>query len=234
MPRRFNEAIRHFGRILQEKWWYGLFFVILELSKDRLAAWGNKQIDENAGWLMETLTSIASYLGAAPLSWTIAAAVVVLISLFVHSYFFDPASAPVKENHAPKSEAPSAAPSKNLETLKAAQEHIRALAEPSIQGPVYEHWDSVEVFTVAQAVCLWCDQEPMSDFHYRTKRTGKISAVEQMFVGAISDKFLSVDSSKNGFAVVGDYSKSLVRRCDLVGFAESKEQRPKFLYPEER
>ena len=64
-------------------------FVIWELAKDRLAAWTNTKIDENAGVVMKAITQALDYLASAPLTWTILFAVVVMLVLFVHSYYVE-------------------------------------------------------------------------------------------------------------------------------------------------
>ena len=231
MAKRFGRATRRFFRILREKWWIALWFVIWELAKDRVANWGNSQIDEKSGWFMEFLASTANSLASAPLGWTIAAAIFVLVGLFVHSYFFDSSAAPVTGPALPISSQPK-------------QPQLGSGATPSIANRVigratplltFDQWDEVDTFTVAQAACLWCEVKP-EVFLYSSLRdqNPNIAAVNQMLVSEMKAGRLAFDSSDNAFASIGTYDKSYVERSDLLVLAERRQQKPKFLYPEER
>ena len=58
----------------------------------------------------------------------------------------------------------------------------------------------------------------------------RIAAIVQALSGAIATNSLAADSSHNALASIGDYSKSLVTRRALQGFAASKGERPQFLF----
>ena len=231
MAKRFGRAARRSFRTLREKWWIALWFVIWELAKDRVANWGNSQIDENSGWFMEFLASTANSLASAPLGWTIAAAIFVMVGLFVHSYFFDSSTAPVTGPALPTNSQPKQPPL----VRDAAQSALASLMGTATPLLAFDQWDAVDTFTVAQAACLWCEVNPDA-LHYSSlrDRNSNIAAVDQMLVAEMKAGRLAFDSSDNMYASIGTYDKSYVERSGLLVLAELKGQKPKFLYPEKR
>lgn len=51
-----------------------------------------------------------------------------------------------------------------------------------------------------------------------------------MLTGAIASGELKADTKTNVMASIGDHKKSLVTRADLMAFAESRKERPAFLF----
>jgi hypothetical protein len=92
-------------------------------------------------------------------------------------------------------------------------------------------WAFADVLTVEQAACLWVGSDPAADPHSRSPdEVTNIAAINQTLSGAIAMNSLVADSSRNVLASIGDYSKSLVTRRALQLFAESKGERPRFLF----
>ena len=92
-------------------------------------------------------------------------------------------------------------------------------------------WALVDFFTVRQAACLWVGAEPKENVWFPNgAQKDQIAAIEQMLTGAIQFGVLHADASANPLRVIGDHSKTLVARMDLRAFAESKNQRPTFLF----
>ena len=59
----------------------------MEIARDRAAEWANRKIDEHAGGVVNaSIDFIANYLSY-PIAWTVIAAIVILLFLFIHSYF---------------------------------------------------------------------------------------------------------------------------------------------------
>lgn len=83
----FSRAGLRFLRQVRKKWWLAIPFVIWEIIKDRLAEWANNQIDEKADTVMQTVVRIVEYVSSTPLGWTISIAIVVVVGLFIHSYW---------------------------------------------------------------------------------------------------------------------------------------------------
>jgi hypothetical protein len=92
-------------------------------------------------------------------------------------------------------------------------------------------WAFADVLTVEQAACLWVRSDPAANQYRRCPdEVTRIAAIVQALSGAIATNSLAADSSRNALASIGDYSKSLVTRRALQGFAESKGERPQFLF----
>lgn len=99
---------------------------------------------------------------------------------------------------------------------------------------IFDEWDLVDIFTVGQAACLWCELRPESSYQYQKGKDSRIVAIEQMLVAEHKNGLLPLDSSNNALSFIGDYSSSFVSRADLKALAEKKGKKPKFLYLEER
>jgi hypothetical protein len=92
-------------------------------------------------------------------------------------------------------------------------------------------WALVDAFTVEQAACLWGGIDPSTTRFNRTQsETAQIAANAQLLSAAVQSGDLPADSSLNALAMIGDYSKSLIRADELRTFAEKKDQRPAFLF----
>jgi len=105
-------------------------------------------------------------------------------------------------------------------------------------------WDAVQRFQLLQAACLWMDKTPSQ----RTMASAEGAAIATMFLDAMRDGRLpndieSMDSerARQTYASLqwfGPIQRSQlgipIRRDDLRKFAEDTQQRPAFLFPEDR
>jgi hypothetical protein len=101
----------------------------------------------------------------------------------------------------------------------------------------YAAWASADTLTVEQAAYLWAGIDPSSSSSFWTLTSHERAAVAprlQMIQGAIAAGELAADSSTNAYAAVGNFVSSLVRRGDLMKFAEARGERPAFLFPPAR
>ncbi len=97
--------------------------------------------------------------------------------------------------------------------------------------PDFAAWALADALTVEQAACLWVGANPTdSSFRRPTAQRDRIAAVQQMLTSAIQSGKLPADTSTNALAMIADHSKSVVTREALRAFAESKKQRPAFLF----
>ena len=105
------------------------------------------------------------------------------------------------------------------------------MASP-IQGEAdLSHWGLVDTFTVEQAACLWVGIDPsISSFRRSELEKSQLTPILQLLSAAIQAGNLPADSSKNSLTMIGDYSKTFVSRDDLMALANSKGQRPVFLF----
>ena len=93
------------------------------------------------------------------------------------------------------------------------------------------HWELVQEFTVEQVACLWVGEEPRSVLRYPFPgQRPEPHGILQALTGAIQRGELRVDSSQNPYRGKGNFRLSKVTRDDLRTFAESKGQRPAFLF----
>ena len=82
-----------------------------------------------------------------------------------------------------------------------------------------------------QAACLWAGVKPSKVSYSRSEaETDRLAPFLQLLAAAVQAGQIPADSSKNSYSFIGDYSKSLVTRNDLKAFANSKGQRPAFLF----
>ncbi len=92
-------------------------------------------------------------------------------------------------------------------------------------------WALVDFLTVRQAACLWVGAEPTESSLLPTGALkDQIAAIEQMLSGMIQSGVLHANVSGNPLKIFGDHSKTLVARIDLRALAETKNQRPAFLF----
>lgn len=64
-------------------------FIIWELAKDRVATWANTQIEREIWAVMQAAAQAIKYAASSPLTWTILAAIAVVLILFIHSYVIE-------------------------------------------------------------------------------------------------------------------------------------------------
>jgi len=92
-------------------------------------------------------------------------------------------------------------------------------------------WALADPLTVEQAACLWANVDPSSSSPFlASPETAAIAPRRQMLTGAIASGELKADTKTNVMASIGDHKKSLVTRADLMAFAESRKERPAFLF----
>ena len=97
--------------------------------------------------------------------------------------------------------------------------------------PDFATWALVDALTVEQAACLWAGAEPTESRFQRPKALeDQVAAIKQMLTAAIRSGVLKADTSANPLEMIGDHSNSLLTREGLQVFAESKNQRPSFLF----
>lgn len=184
MANKFVAASKNFLQKPWRKFWWLALLVIFELARDRLAAWANSQIDKQienkSGWLMEMTARAVSYLASTPLSWTISAAIIVLLVLFIHSYFSDASTA--RETVAkpapkqtpreilatmatPTTPIPSGPPYPDLKLAGLARSHlgITNFSDPDPDGRVGRFLHRVREAALHKRIQIWgrkdCDEE---------------------------------------------------------------------------
>ena len=97
----------------------------------------------------------------------------------------------------------------------------------------YVVWGMADPLTVEQVACLWAGLEPRSLKLLRYGTDVEKVAIAprlQMLVGAIASGELPADTKSNPLHTIGQHFTTLVRRVDLIAFAESKDERPAFLF----
>jgi len=83
-------------------------------------------------------------------------------------------------------------------------------------------WGMADPLTVEQAACLWAGYDPSSSMQFRPQaERAAIEPLFQMLTGAIASGELQADSDSNPLRIIGKYDKSLLKRIDLMAFAES-------------
>jgi hypothetical protein len=93
----------------------------------------------------------------------------------------------------------------------------------------FSAWASADPLTVEQAAYLWVGVDP-SPLLKSPKEVAAFAPRLQMLTGAIVSGTLKAETRTNGLAIVGDHKNSLVTRVDLMAFAESRGERPAFLF----
>ena len=108
---------------------------------------------------------------------------------------------------------------------------------PKQEQPDLSAWDLSEILTVEQASCLWVGIDPSTHSSDRSKfEISQLTPILHLLTTAVEFDILPVDSSRNlfggvgDFSVGGDYLKSRVTRNDLKVFAKSKGLQPAFLF----
>ena len=109
---------------------------------------------------------------------------------------------------------------------------MASMAFPSPGEPDLSHWGLVDVLTVKQAACLWAGVDPSTNQYARTKSEASRLCPDypayfvRYSIGSTRGRFFQ----KFFCLRLGDYSKSLVTRDNLMAFASAKGQRPAFLF----
>ena len=99
--------------------------------------------------------------------------------------------------------------------------------------PIDDKWDLVDEFTIEQAACRWCEIEPGISWWGTQYDHPEVQAIAQLLEMAVRTGKMPADTD-NVNSILGDYHKAIVSRADLRDLAESKGQKPAFLFPEER
>jgi len=123
------------------------------------------------------------------------------------------------------------APSRILYEAISNGHHIEAENE-MIEPVNYAAWDSVDPLQVFEAGCLWGETEPNVSVPQGTPMAYYSMLINSVFLRAIKVY------GPNGFQVLNvenlDIPMLLIKREDLMKLAKEKNERPKFLFPEER
>ena len=99
------------------------------------------------------------------------------------------------------------------------------------RSPNYlNRWSGIESYTVGQAACLWCEVEPGVSYIATSTSHPIVKSIEQLIVSEAEAGRLSLESSNNLLAKIGDYSGSMISRVDLVSLAERRGEAPRFLF----
>lgn len=100
----------------------------------------------------------------------------------------------------------------------------------------YIVWSMADPLKVLQAACLWAGVDPSSApssismaFLPEADKVA-IAPRLQMLTGAIANGELRADTRTNPMSAIGNHADSLVTRADLKAFAESRRERPAFLF----
>lgn len=116
--------------------------------------------------------------------------------------------------------------------LQEIQDQLLESLSPAPQKSSLKTWAVVDIFTVGQAACLWCGIEPSNSYMHDKTRYSEINAAEQLIVSEMKAGQIQLDTSDNALSIIGDHSSSLVSRTDLLGIAERKQAKPRFLFPD--
>lgn len=108
---------------------------------------------------------------------------------------------------------------------------VAARTQPSL---TYEDIDGIQLFTVEQACCYWCDSTPSGSFLIKKDKNPRIGVIEQTIISEYKSGRLALDSSNNALSSIGYYENSYVSRADLIDLANRLNKKPKFLFPDER
>ena len=98
----------------------------------------------------------------------------------------------------------------------------------------YIVWGLADPLTVEQAACLWAGLEPrsLSSTMFLVPEAEKVAIAPrlQLLAGAIASGELPADAGTNMSSTFGHHQTSLVNRADLIALAESRGERPAFLF----
>jgi len=92
-------------------------------------------------------------------------------------------------------------------------------------------WALADPLTAEQAAHLWAGVDPSSASGLpMSERNPAVAPYFQMLAGAISSGQLRADTSTNPMASIGAHKQTLIKRADLIAFANSKNEHPAFLF----
>ncbi len=93
------------------------------------------------------------------------------------------------------------------------------------------NWNFVDLFTVHQAACLWCNLNPAKIPEvFSLQHPSEVVAAMQLLVSAINTGTLILEGDCNAFSYINNYTNCYLKRSDLIDFANAKGMRPKFLF----
>ena len=96
--------------------------------------------------------------------------------------------------------------------------------------PNYDAWKQIDPLTIHQAACLWAEIEPTGHFSDAPEQA---RARLLMLTQAVQNNRLEADRNFEMASTPG-HPSHVVCQKDLVAFAEEIDDRPRFLFPEER
>ena len=104
----------------------------------------------------------------------------------------------------------------------------------SFEEPNYEAWDQVRELTLIRAACLWAEQEPVNHpIQMMPEAQPRYTMLIEACRGGELKAFVRYNTGEVHPVNDPDFGHFL-RRDDLKKFAESRGEKPKFLFPEER
>jgi hypothetical protein len=107
------------------------------------------------------------------------------------------------------------------------------------EWPDFDIWDNEEQFRLWEAAALWVDETPRRPPGRREKRQFEVLAravtdrTLDVIRGTLAETIEDAIDETDGKAVKVN-PEWVVKREDLVSFAESRHETPRFLYPKER
>jgi hypothetical protein len=168
------------------------------------------------GWVMD-LADVAA-LGLPNVAWNIVGALI----------FFSAVAVLLFQQH------------QRIEAMATAQRPAngapRSLAVVDFEPPNYSVWDDLDKLTLVQAACLWADNTPVADqagLKLLPNALGRYMMLAQAIMDGALPAYERLESNiLKRVSKPGIYT--ILKRSDLKTLAESKNVKPRFLYPERR
>jgi len=92
-------------------------------------------------------------------------------------------------------------------------------------------WNLTDAFTGLQAACLWCEVSPVSTMVFLASHDkDRVGGVMQAFTAALVSGKLRGDTASNPRALIGNHESTFIAREELMRFAETMGERPRFLF----
>ena len=106
--------------------------------------------------------------------------------------------------------------------------------------PDFEKWDKQKEFRLLEAACLWVDEEPRLPLSFKSQIAFRKleKALEEYRLSARRNDLWEVISDAFDLHEKGQANKAnpnwVVTRSDLVTYAKTVGEKPRFLFPKER
>lgn len=228
MPKRLRVAARRL--LTKRNLGFLALLVLWEVAKDRFAGWANAGIDERSGPVMDFLWPYLQELAVAPLGYTVAVAIVVLLILFGHAYLSEGQEQAIPEPVVGPSGSVERDPSPDLNMSSAAFQ-IAGITENSNLGDnevdkltaalgrvrQLAHYGEItvwgkEITSSNSALGVW---SPIPKDYWRSKEFNPILLVESS--PDTVEKHTIIDGAAMGKAVNSpDYTDTYVNSAELA------------------